>query len=318
MNEQSTRRSILRAALGSAVGLTVAPFLSSAAEPVSAKRTKILFFTRSQKHPHSVVTRKSPDELAFAEALFKQWGDAAGYDITCSKDGGVFEPGVIEQLDAFAFYTSGDPTKPKGDEEKSDKTPPMSARGKDLFLQAIASGKGLIGFHNASGTFLSKRRDELLRPVDVKDDSIDPFIQVIGGEFVGHGKQQKATLRATDSHFPGLVGLKDVEQLHEEWYTQNNLAPDLHVILVQDTATMVDAQGKREPIYQRDPYPQTWARMHGKGRVFYTSLGHREDVWTNPLMKQIALAGLRWVAGDVEADITPNLKQACPQLANPI
>jgi uncharacterized protein len=314
MHDTSTRRTILRAALTGAVGWTVSPLLGLA-QPTPAKRKKILFFTRSQAHPHPVVTRKNPDELAMAEALFKQWAEAIGYEVTCSKDGGVFEPGAIEQWDSFAFYTSGDLTKLEGSKEGSDKTPPMTARGKELFLQAITSGKGLLGFHNATGTFLSRKSDELLRPMDVKDDSVDPFIQMIGGEFVGHGRQQKATLRVTDSHFPGLTDLKDVPQLHEEWYTQNNIAPDLHVILVQDTTTMVDAQGKRERIYERDPYPQTWARMHGKGRVFYTSLGHREDVWTNPLLQRIALAGLKWTAGDVDADVTPNLKKACPRLA---
>ena len=43
------------------------------------------------------------------------------------------------------------------------------------------------------------------------------------------------------------------------------------------------------------PYPATWARMHGKGRVFYTSMGHREDVWTNEKFQQVALGGFSWV-----------------------
>ena len=42
--------------------------------------------------------------------------------------------------------------------------------------------------------------------------------------------------------------------------------------------------------YERPNYPETWARMHGKGRVFYTSMGHREDVWENPMYQGLLSA----------------------------
>ena len=104
--------------------------------------------------------------------------------------------------------------------------------------------------------------------------------------------------------------------MNEEWYSLYNLAPDLHVILVQDTATMnKNAAGlATDWQYRRDPYPETWARAHGKGRVFYSSMGHRQDVWTNSIYQQVLTTGLAWVAGDVNADIPPNLATACPAL----
>jgi type 1 glutamine amidotransferase len=55
--------------------------------------------------------------------------------------------------------------------------------------------------------------------------------------------------------------------------------------------------------------------MHEKGRVFYTSLGHREDVWSGAIFEQIVLGGLAWALGRVQADITPNIDQVAP-LAN--
>ena len=57
----------------------------------------------------------------------------------------------------------------------------------------------------------------------------------------------------------------------------------------------------------------TWARRHGKGRVFYTAMGHREDVWTNPLFQSILLGGLGWVFGDREAEVPPNIREATPE-----
>jgi hypothetical protein len=65
--------------------------------------------------------------------------------------------------------------------------------------------------------------------------------------------------------------------------------------------------------YQRPDFPATWARRHGKGRVFYTSLGHREDIWTNPFFQTIALGGLRWATGLVDYDVKPNIGEVTPK-----
>ena len=119
-----------------------------------------------------------------------------------------------------------------------------------------------------------------------------------------------------DARFPGLAGVKDKDvqgndssdsfKINDEWYSLKNFADDLHVILIQDT------QGMKGKDYERPPHPATWVRKHGKGRVFYTSMGHREDVWSDPRFQQIVLGGLAWAFGDVEADITPNMKQVTP------
>ncbi len=65
--------------------------------------------------------------------------------------------------------------------------------------------------------------------------------------------------------------------------------------------------------YQRPRFPSTWARRHEKGRVFYTSFGHREDIWTNPKVQAIMLGGIAWALGNVEADATPNLDKVAPK-----
>ena len=94
--------------------------------------------------------------------------------------------------------------------------------------------------------------------------------------------------------------------MHEEWYALKNFATDMHVLLVIETEGL-DGNG-----YQRPPYPATWARRHGQGRVFYTSMGHREDVWTNPAFQSVTVGGMRWAIGDVAADISANIDQVTP------
>ncbi len=65
--------------------------------------------------------------------------------------------------------------------------------------------------------------------------------------------------------------------------------------------------------YRRPNYPCTWARMHGKGRVFYTSMGHGEETWSNPFFQAIVRGGLAWAAGSVQAKLEPNLDRVTPQ-----
>ena len=93
---------------------------------------------------------------------------------------------------------------------------------------------------------------------------------------------------------------------NEEWYALKNFASNLHVLLVQDT------EGMKGEMYHRAPYPATWARSYGKGRVFYTNMGHRQDVWTNPVFQEVLVGGIDWAVGNVKADVTPNISKAAP------
>ncbi len=299
-----------------------------------AENKKVLFLTKSSGFQHSVITRdkNEPQKLAHAERILTEIGAANGFDVTVTKDADVFnDPKTYETYQVIAFYTTEDLTKPsdkydvKRDENgKEIKGPdgksvqgmlihtekPMSAEGKKMFLQAISDGKvGFIGFHSASDTFHSKNRGnpDLLRDASIKDP-VDPYIGIIGGEFSGHGRQQEAKMHFVSSSFPGLSDLKDFT-MHEEWYSLRNLAPDMHVILVQDTTTMKNP----EAMYKRAPFPATWARMQGKGRVFYTSMGHKPEVWVDPTFQKVVIAGLNWAAGNTQFDPTPNIQQTAPQ-----
>src|SRR5207248_1650779 len=135
----------------------------------------------------------------------------------------------------------------------------------------------------------------------------DPYIKMLGGEFIKHDAQQKSHQIIADAKFPGIEAVPSDFGPHEEWYSLKDFASDLHVLLVQDTTTMTG------PSYIRPPYPSTWARMQGKGRVFYTSMGHREDVWANPVFQSVVTGGTNWALGRVNADVTPNRAQAAPQ-----
>jgi type 1 glutamine amidotransferase len=337
---EMNRRNLLKAVGAGAAALAMSPFFSKvslAADAVPAgPPKKILFFTKSSGFQHSTITRKSANEPAFAEKLLTEFGAKNGFEVTCSKDGSLFTPQYLAQFDALAFYTTGDLTK---DSDKYKTTPKLSANGKPekdangknvmekgallykepgmgdagkaAFLAAIENGKGFIAFHCGSDTFHGKSQGhkpgELLRDIgaDGKDE-FDPYIQMLGGEFIIHGAQQPAVLKTVDPKFPGAEAFNNAS-FPEEWYSLKNFAPDLHVILTQHCESM------KGPMYQRQPYPETWARMQGKGRVFYTSMGHREDVWEKPEFQSLVVGALRWITGQIEVDVTPNIKEAAPE-----
>ena len=210
-----------------------------------AEPKRVLFFTKSSGFIHSVIARKG-ENPAHAEKILTAIGKEHGFEVTASKDGTLFESDRIGQWDAFVFLTTGDLTKPG-----LDGHPPMSAAGLNAFLAAIDGGKGFVGLHCATDTFGSHR----------KQGGDDPYIKMIGGHFAGHGPQQVARIAVADPKFPGVSGFgTETFELNDEWYGQKYLADDLHVILTQQTTEQM--KGKD---YQRGNYPETWARMQGKG-----------------------------------------------------
>jgi type 1 glutamine amidotransferase len=291
------RREMLVRTGAAAVTLGLSRFPLGWAASADAPKKHILMYTRSQGFEHPVVRRPRNNKLSLAEQIVTDLGAKNGFDVTCTKDGRDFLPETLKKYDAFLFETQGDLTK-----EGVDKQPPMLPEGKKALLKAIAEGKGFVGCHCASDTFHSRGGRGENQPPDKRD----PYIAMVGGEFIKHGAQQKAWMRVVDPSFPGAKKLKDFDLL-EEWYALKNFAPDLHVILVQDTRGMKGAE------YQRPNFPATWAHMHHKGRVFYTSMGHREDVWQKPEFQELLLGGLSWAVGNVKADITPNLDKVAPK-----
>jgi hypothetical protein len=288
------RRDFLRIGAGAALIAPSAFWAARSAAAQPGKKRKILYFTRCQGFVHGPVGRPNanPKELASSEKWMQTMGDRYGFEVVCTKEGNVFD-GDIDQYDAFVFYTSGDLTKPITNTAKEPPSSPMTEQGKSRLLKAIEDGKGFLGIHSATDSFRTPK------------GQVDPYIAMLGGEFLSHGKQQEATMHFVSPKFPGLEGMKDF-RLFEEWYSLVKIAKDLHVILVQETKGMEGWQ------YDRPPFPATWARANGKGRVFYTSMGHSDPIFANPTFEKVFIAGLRWVDGDTSFDPVPNVAEVCP------
>lgn len=286
----------------------------------SARTARVLFFTKSANFEHSVIKNRA-DGLSFADHQLEKLGPAHDVTFTSSKDGSLFTPEYLAQFDAIMFYTSGDLL-----ERGNDGNPPMTPAGKAALLDAIRNGKGFVGVHSAADTFhtgetaATNTNQPRTWRYRILGDKLDPYLQMLGGELIVHGTQQIGRSLVVDPSFPGFESLGRSFDHFDEWYSMTNFAPNLHVLLVQDTAHMHDpnANGHDWPPagwdtpYKRPPYPSTWAHLYGRGHVFYTSLGHREEDWLDPLFQGILFGGLDWALGRKDADVTPNVKEVAP------
>lgn len=312
---------ITRWTVGLATGALVAGF-ASAMPPAVEETTpaRVLYFTKSSNFEHSVV-RRFGGQPSFSEQVLTTW--APGYDVqfTFSKDGSLFAADYLAQFDAVIFYTSGNLL-----EAGRDGHPPMTPEGKQDLLDAVENGLGFVGIHAAADTFhpgettTTNTNQPRTWRYRSPTEPTDPYLRLLGGELIVHGTQQVARARVVNPDFPGFDGLGLHVEMLEEWYSLTAFAPDLHVLLLHETTGMRDphANGEDWPPegwdtpYQRPPYPNTWARQQGLGRVFYTALGHREDVWLSESFESILMGGVAWVLRRENADVTPNLSEVAP------
>jgi type 1 glutamine amidotransferase len=301
MNEFTNRREFLRAATLTGAGLALSNPL------LGASNKSVLVFTKSSGFEHTVVKRVE-GKPSIMDDVVTELGNNHGFKVEVTKDGRIFDEKKFHSFAAVVFFTTGDLTT-----LGTDGKPPMSAKGKQGLLDAIQGGMGFVGVHAASDTFHT--------PPDVPDlsnryiahgEQQDPYLKMLGAEFIIHGREprlQDANVIVNDPKFPGLEGVTSPVSFNEEWYSLKDFTPDLHVILT------VDTQGMKGECYQRAPYPVTWGRMHGKGRVFYTAMGDRPENWKNEFFLNVLGGGIRWAIGDASAQVDVNLKQTAPGYA---
>lgn len=267
----------------------------------AAASRKILFFTKSSGFEHSVISWKD-GQPSHAEKVLLQLGEENGWEFTFSKDGSKFGKEYLERFDALFFYTTGDLCSPG-----TDMHPPMTPEGKQALFEYVRGGKGFIGTHSASDTFHTNNEDKKGADRYLNHgEKADAYVRFLGGEFIKHGAQQMAKNKVTDRKFPGFEKAGSEFAWHEEWYSLKDFNPDIHVL------TVIDAPAMKGIEYQRPPYPTTWARNEGRGRVWFTAMGHREDVWTNPIFQDILVGGIKWALGEVNAGVPANLKETAP------
>ena len=296
--DAASRREFLRTVAMGSAGLALSSRLSA------ASKKSVLLFTKSSGWEHDVV-KTTPGNPSVVEKCVRGLAAKHGFEVNATKDGRIFDSPEFHSYAAVFFFTTGDLTT-----EGTDKQPPMTVAGKKALLDAVHGGMGYVGSHAASDTFHTEPdTKDLANRYIAHGEQSDPYLRMIGGEFIIHGRDprlQTTDVIINDPKFPGLEGVSSPVSFNDEWYSLKDFMPDIHVILTLETKGM-----KGEP-YQRPPYPMTWARMHGKGRVFYTAIGDRPENWEIPFFVNLLGGGIRWSIGDATAKLDHNIAEAAP------
>ena len=262
------------------------PSVSKAGEAQDEK-PKILMLTHSEGFKHG--------SLPVAERVMKKLAEESGAFELVALEGyrqdreaidlSMISADYLAQFDAVMFYTTGEL--------------PLDDSQKKALIDFVKGGKGYIGAHSATDTFYTWKG----------------YGELSGAYFIGHGpNHRKLILKIEDQHHPATEMLGDSWEIADEFYRYGTAADDsrrpvpysrdrLHILISVDTERS-DLEG--QSMEKGGDYALAWCQNFGEGRSFYTALGHRPDVWENPVYQQHLLGGILWALGLKEGDATPS------------
>ena len=234
--------------------------------------------------------------LAPAEKAVTELGKAGGFDVTALEgykldakehDFSFLTPEYLAQFDGVMMMTNGNLR--------------FTDTQKKTLVDFVRGGKGFIGAHCASLTFYD----------------YPEFGEMLGGYFNRNLPQGTIAVLKVEAKHPATKMLGTSWPLADEFYLFGTAPWDaarpndnidvlfknkipmgfsrnrVRVLLSLDTTAM--DLSKQPHLVKGGDYPQAWTREFGKGRSFYTSLGHRDDIWTNdPVFRAHILGGIRW------------------------
>lgn len=222
------------------------------------------------------------ESVSHALATIERLGGKTGlWDTTIRTDTEVLTKKKLEynaknlnDFDAVLFFTGGDLE--------------MDSQQKaDLLSFVHEDGKGFIGIHSASLTFTDWPE----------------YGEMIGGYFDEHPWGTfDAPIIVEDPTFPGMQQWGGSFVLRDEIYQVRNYSRDKVRVLMRLDASKLDLSNSRVHRTDRD-FAVTWAKMYGKGRVYYSTLGHPKDNWDDPRLQEMYTEAIKWAMGLVNADV---------------
>lgn len=240
------------------------------------KKRNLLFIGQSKGYQHDSISTAMVTLYNLGRAS-GQWDTYFRTDCTAiTKKPLKYGAKNLDAFDAVVFFTDGEL-----DMDESQKA--------DLLSFIRDDGKGFIGIHSATITFLSWPE----------------YGRMIGGYFDGHPWGEfDAPLLVEDPGFPGMRHLPSLFRLKDEIYQIRDFSrADVRVLLRLDPSKVDLA---RKGVRRKDgDFAVIWARNYGKGRVLYNGLGHCREVWDRPDIQRMWLEMIEWAMGMTPGDAAP-------------
>jgi len=159
----------------------------------------------------------------------------------------------------------------------------------DLLSFIKDDGKGFVAAHSAATAFFSWPE----------------FGEMLGGRFDEHPWDiADGTVVVDDPQFPAMRHLPKTSVFRDELYQMKDFSRDRLRVLAHLDPARLDLN--RPLVHRTDgDFPAAWAKTYGKGRVFYSILGHDAEAWDNPALQQLYFHAIRWALRLVDGDATP-------------
>ncbi|MCC0029212.1 MAG: ThuA domain-containing protein [Brucellaceae bacterium] len=143
-----------------------------------------------------------------------------------------------------------------------------------MLTGAVRDGAGLGGFHGGMG-------DAFRAAVE--------YQYMVGGQWVAHpGNIIDYRVDVVRPDDPVMEGIASFDYRSEQYY--------MHVDPSNEVLATTTFTGEHDWWVDGATIPVVWKRRHGKGRVFYSSLGHQAHEFDVPEMYTIVRRGLNWAA----------------------
>lgn len=267
----------------------------AAATAKPAKARKILAMYRCEGFIHTSIPYGN-------YALEQMAAKTGAFSVDLADTYDIFTDEHLAKYDGLLFNsTTG--LKPSPEQQKA-------------ILDFVNNGGGVIGFHAAADNF----------------GSWPDGVAMIGGIFNGHpwGAGGKWAFKNEDPKHPLMAAFDGKGFWHTDeiyWYKPESFQgrDKLRVLLSLDMSHAANQKpldndnAKKNLAVAPDKVdvPVSWVRQIGKGRLFFTNLGHRDDTFWQPAVLRHMLDGIQYAVGDLEADATPSAaaKQGEPALA---
>jgi type 1 glutamine amidotransferase len=207
---------------------------------------------------------------ALLEAIHAGRPPGCRFDVELTDDLSILTSSRLERFAVIANYTTSQP---------------ISLEQASALLRAVETGTGFAGIHGATVTFRESEQ----------------YNDLVGSSFTHHPKHGEVTVRITAPDHSITRGLSDFA-VPDELYVIQGVGCDFSRYRVLATA---EASGRADPAEMRDGVqPCTYVKTFGRGRVFYTSLGHDARCFVSEHVRTLLGWGMAWAARGSEGDGT--------------
>lgn len=202
--------------------------------------------------------------------------------------------------------------------------PRLGQVGEKALENFVRSGKGLVGVHGANWAFSGLVvLGENSNPTDILELPWTEFKSMIGGVWSekppasGHAPRHKFQVKIVQANHPITAGLHSPFEADDELYHNIHMAPNADILATAfddprntpepAAANVSDPSGQgtapapgKMPHLDMNPTgkdePMLWTVRYGKGRTFYTALGHDVKAMEMPGFAITFVRGVEWAA----------------------